>query len=393
MNIAHLSTASSWRGGEVQSFYLAQGLTRHGYKNYLIAQARGALAKISTGLSKGSDAPIFLFNRAYQPEIISIRMRGELDIQAIWKIAQILRRKQAHILHMHTAHAITLGSLAGKIARVPGLIISRRIHFPLRSPFLSRFKYQWGIDKIIAVSQEVKNQLIRDGIAEDKIAVVHSGVDLSQFNPDVPFNQIRQELAFSQNIPLVGIIGHLVPEKGQALVIQAVPEILKEVPEARFLLVGDGPQRHVLQSQIDTLGLNKVVYLLGFRWDIPEILADLDILVAPSTSTEGSPGSIKEAMAMGKPVIALNLGFFREIITDGIEGILLPYNEFGKNSAREEVVRELVKAVVSLLKDKEKRQELGQSAFKKIQMFSMDKMIEGTETIYLEVLRGKGLYF
>jgi len=381
----------SWRGGEIQLFYLALGLARQHYPNFLIVQPEGALAKN--------------LEKAHEPclqdtlKILPVRMKGELDARAVWEIARILHRRQIHILHMHTAHAVTLGSLAGQIARVPLRIASRRVHFPLRSGFLSRCKYRWGIDKIIAVSGEVRNQLLRAGIAEDKIAVVPSGIDLSRFNPGVPANRLRRELKLFQDTPLVGVVGHLSPRKGHTLWIRAVPEILKEVPGAHFVLVGEGPQRQDLQEQVDALGLSKNVHLLGFRPDIPEILADLDVLLSTSFS-EGSPASLKEAMALAKPVIALDGGGVRELITDGVDGILLPYPEslflrenrflrFGRESAGGALLPGLVTAVVSLLKDKEKRHRLGQAAIKKAQAYGMEAMIERTKAVYLELLRRK----
>ncbi|MCI0526941.1 MAG: glycosyltransferase family 4 protein, partial [Nitrospira sp.] len=238
----------------------------------------------------------------------------------------------------------------------------------------------------------VKTRLQKAGIAEDKIVVIPSGVDLSRFNPRVPSNRLRQELKLSSNILLVGIVGHLSPEKGHHLWIQAVPGILKEVPEAKFILVGEGSLRSALQDQISTLGLTSTVYVLGFRSDMPEILADLDILLSTSLS-EGSPGSLKEAMAMGKPVIALDAGGVREIITDGVEGILLPYEAAEKKPSWEELVRGLRTAVAVLLKDGARRNRMGQAAIQKIQAYSMENMIEKTEAIYLEVLREKGITF
>jgi glycosyltransferase involved in cell wall biosynthesis len=383
MNIAHVTTEASWRGGEVQLFYLALSLAQKGYINLLITQPESALAEKVKAVEDPS-LKGFL-------KVVSLPMRGEWDFQAVWKIARVLRQEQIHILHMHTAHGVTLGSLAGKIARVPVRILSRRVQFPLRSR-LSRFKYQWGIDRIIAVSHEVRNQLLKGGIKEDKIIVIPSGVDLVRFNPHIPSGRLHRELKLPENTLLLGLIGHLSSEKGQSLFIQAVPEILKQVSEIKVILVGEGPLRSALQGQISALGLNQVVFLLGFRSDIPEILADLDILLSTSFS-EGSPGIVKEAMAMGKPVIALNVGGVRELITDGVEGLLIPYEESAGKSFRKELARALAAAVVSLLKDKKKRQSMGQAAIQKIQAYSMDKMVERTETLYREILEKKGYTF
>ncbi|HWP48568.1 MAG TPA: glycosyltransferase [Candidatus Limnocylindrales bacterium] len=379
MNIAHITTEVSWRGGEVQLFYLSLGLARKGYTNFLITPPGSALAGRVEALEEPSLKPHL--------KIITLSMRGEWDVQAVFRMAQILRQEQVHILHMHTAHAVTLGSLAGKIARIPVCILSRRVQFPLRSR-LSRFKYQWGIDKIIAVSHEVRSQLLRSGIEEDKIIVIPSGVDLVRFNPRILSGRLHLELKLPEDALLVGVIGYLSPEKGQSLLIQAVPEILKQIPEVKVILVGDGPLRSALQSQINTLGLNQTVYLLGFRSDIPEILADLDILLSTSFS-EGSPGTVKEAMALGKPVIALDTGGVRELITHGVEGILIPYREAAKGGFHKELVGELAAAVIALLKDRKKRQHMGQAAVKKIQAYGMDKMVERTEALYLEILRKK----
>jgi glycosyltransferase involved in cell wall biosynthesis len=169
----------------------------------------------------------------------------------------------------------------------------------------------------------------------------------------------------------------MVWQKGFEYLIQAIPDIVRDVPEAKFLFVGDGLLRERLEALSEELRVRDNLIFTGFRSDIKEILSAIDILVIPSL-LEGFPMITLEAMAMAKPIIATNIDGITEQITDGVNGILVPPKD---PSA-------LARAVIRVLNDKELARTMGLSAREKVeQEFSVEKMVAESEEVYLSLLK------
>ncbi len=193
-----------------------------------------------------------------------------------------------------------------------------------------------SIDRYIAVSNEVKERLRKDmAVPESKIKVVHNGIRLARFSRQTD-PELRRELTQGSGRPIVLTPARLHSQKGHIYLLQAAAL----VPDALFVLAGEGPERRSLEDVAKGLGLETRVRFLGQREDIPDLLACCDVFVLPSLY-EGLPLSVLEAMAAGKPVVATRIGGTAEAVVHGVTGMLVP----------PENPRELAAAIRTLLAD------------------------------------------
>jgi len=232
-------------------------------------------------------------------------------------------------------------------------------------------------DKIIAVSQTVVDDLMLHGIKKGKIICVYNGIHVSKYEHLLPeaVLMFKEELKLSSEDKIVTTIAYACPMKGLQYFIDAVPAILNKVPNTKFLIVGGGPLSGCLQKQASRLGIEEVVFFLGVRKDIPVILSSSDVSVLSSVSSEGLPTVILESLCCRVPVVATDMEQCKEIITDSMEGLLVPT----KNSQR------LAEAIVFLLENEELAESLAKRGYKKVvKEFTIDRMIAQTFQIYKE---------
>ncbi|MBN1911141.1 MAG: glycosyltransferase [Pirellulales bacterium] len=210
-----------------------------------------------------------------------------------------------------------------------------------------------------------------EGCPIRKVRVIPNGVDLGQFHPRWPSKELRTELDLPEGTPTVGLVAALRPEKRHDRFLQAASLIRQAVPETRFLLVGDGPERKKLETLTRELKLNESIQFLGTRRDVPELLALMDVFLLTS-QMEANPVSILEAMAVERPVVAPAVGSIPETVADRVTGRLVPPGD----------VEEMAAATVELLKNPEQAQAMGRAAREVvIQSWSVDHMVRGYEDL------------
>jgi len=255
------------------------------------------------------------------------KLKHTFDCSIIKDICNIIKREKIQIVRTHQYHANFYGRIAAKKSKVPCIVASvhnvytrdKKLHRRIINRFLARFT-----DKIIAVSEEVKKDILKyDKIPEDKVQVIYNGIDLNAFNESFDKDQIKNKLGINPNVPVIGTVGRLTEQKGHIYLLQAVSKLKHKFPDIKVLIVGDGPFMDELKSYTSSSGLSNNVIFTGFRRDIPELLSIMDIFVFPSL-WEGLPNALIEAMASGKAIIASNLPQIKEVLdSDGL-GILVP---------------------------------------------------------------------
>ncbi len=224
-------------------------------------------------------------------------------------------------------------------------------------------------NRLIAVSQAVREYLCRLGAEEKRTRVISNAVDLDEFYPPRERKQ--------QAIVRVVFVGRLIGNKGVDRLIEAVPSVVRRVPNVEFEIVGDGPLRAFLRHRIIELGLDRTVILMGVVPSVADILRKSDLLVRPSL-TEGMPLTVLEAMACGLPCIATAVGGTPEVIQHRKTGILI----------REGDHQELVDSIVDLVGNHELRRRLGENARHFVENFySWSRAAEDTIKVYEDVLR------
>jgi glycosyltransferase involved in cell wall biosynthesis len=234
-------------------------------------------------------------------------------------------------------------------------------------------------DRFIAVAQRHAQYLSEvERFPEAKICVISNGVDTDRFTPGQGV-QFRREIELAAHVPVAGIVAALRPEKDHELFLRAAALVLQRLPEARFLVVGDGPLRAGLESTARSLGIADAVRFLGTRQDIPAVLQAMDVFVLTS-KMEANPVSILEALSCGTPVIASRVGSIPETVQDGVTGYLVQPSDAEAFAAR----------ILDLLQDRQRAVDMGRLGREfVIGQWSLDKMVRGYERLIEEIYSQK----
>jgi glycosyltransferase involved in cell wall biosynthesis len=310
------------------------------------------------------------------------------DFGQWWKLVRLLRREKVHILHTHLFGSNTLGRLLGRLGGVR-VVVSHE-HWstiPKRQAQIDRVLYRLST-RVLVPSEASKALVVEtEKIPARAISVLYNGVDVSRYRQASPEERAdaRREFGIEDHALLVGVVGRLSPEKGGVdTLIRAVYSLRKERPDARLLIVGDGPVRGELEKsdallQAGDRGEQSPVIFAGARQDIPRLLGAMDIFVLPSLN-EALPIVILEAMAAGLPVIATRVGGVPEIVEDGVTGLLVTPGDEQK----------LLSALERLAGDHALRGGLAKAGYEQVRArFTIEQMVRSLEKIYDELLSMK----
>lgn len=353
----HIDTARTWRGGQNQVLVTVLGLRAAGHRAMLVAHPDGELRqRAAEGL-----------------ELLPLAPRTEMDLSAAWRLSRAIKSARPDVVHAHDPHAVAMAALALSMSsegkRAP-LVASRRVDFHLKKSALSRWKYD-QVDLFICASEAIRRMLIADGIDERRTTTVHEGIDLARVAA-APETALHEQLFLPHGSLIVGNVAALVPHKGQKHLIEAAALVVRQVPDARFVIAGEGELRESLEHQIKHLGLERHVKLAGFRPDILSLHKAFDLFVMSSV-TEGLGTSLLDAMACGKPIVATTAGGIPEVVEDGKTGFLVPPRDH----------QAMADAIVRLLKDEALRRRMGEAGLSLASAkFSAERMVEGTLAAY-----------
>jgi glycosyltransferase involved in cell wall biosynthesis len=289
-------------------------------------------------------------------------------------IAAEARRAGATHLHLHSAHAQTLGLLASRLGAPGAVVVTRRVDFVPRRHVFNRWKYGGGVSLFVAISTAIRDILLAFGVPPERLRLVPSGVDFAPA-PEGAGAAVRRELGVAQGQLLVGNVGALVDHKGQRYLVEAAALVLRERPDARFAIVGEGELEADLKARAKALGLGGRLLFTGFRRDVPAILDALDLFVM-SSHLEGLGTIVLDALAAGKPVVGTRAGGIPEIIEHGSHGLLVP----PRNPAA------LAAAILRVLADPALAARLAsQGRARALEGFSADAMVAGNLAVYREL--------
>jgi glycosyltransferase involved in cell wall biosynthesis len=315
------------------------------------------------------------------------RISPFIDLKALFKLYKIIRQEKPDIVHTHTSKAGILGRLASFFARVP--VVVHTPHGHIFYAYYGKVKTKFFVlleklmasitDRIITLTEKEKLEHIQFNVAKQhKFVVIPSGVRLENLSKD---RGIDDELKRNLGIPLtdsiVGTVGRLVEIKGHRYLIDAARLVLDKIPEVTFLLVGDGHLMEGLINQASTMGIKEKVIFAGWRSDIPSLINIFDIFALPSLN-EGMGRVLVEAMAMGKPIVASNVGGILDLVKDGVNGILFPQGD----------AYAMAEAIIKLLMDKEPARKMGEEGKRRVYpAYDLSTMIKNIEQLYNKLLR------
>ncbi|OFX17863.1 MAG: hypothetical protein A2Z18_04575 [Armatimonadetes bacterium RBG_16_58_9] len=355
----HIDSEMGWGGGQRQVTGLCCYLRDRGHEVKLVCRPGSELQAWAS--SEGIDA-------------ISVDMKCALSLATVFRMRSVIGRERPDVVHLHASKAHVLGSAAARLAGGGLGIATRRMQDPIRMIWPNTSAYGHWTDALVAISNTARDALLAAGVKPEKIHVIESGVDVDTF-ADAPSNpEFRAGLGVDDRIPIVCTTAVLSERKGIRYLIEAAALLRQAGVPFRLIIAGDGPDRDNLETQARELGL--AAQFLGFREDVPLLLAEADVFVMPSLS-EGLGVATLEAMAAGRPVVASAVGGLCESVVDGVTGILVPPRD----------PRSLANAIGKLLENPDMARKLGAAGQERIRArYSLSSMAARNEALYYELL-------
>jgi glycosyltransferase involved in cell wall biosynthesis len=303
------------------------------------------------------------------------------DLKVFFSLMRIFKNERPHIVHTHTSKAGILGRWAAFYTKVPVVIHTPHGHvfwgyFSKWKTFVYIFLERLTAlitDRIITLTEQEKKDHLRFSIAPDeKFAVIHSGVDLIQFlKTEIDAREIRDKLGIHRNTFVVGTVGRLTPVKGQRYLIEAAARIVRQKPDTVFVFLGDGELMPELTEMVTSLGIKDHVKFLGWRPDVAEVISTFDVFVLPSLN-EGMGKVLVEAMAMGKPIVASDVGGIQSLVMHGKNGLLVPPGD----------PEAIADTIDSLRRDSAKAKIMGEKGKSIAADYNADAMIRQIDFLY-----------
>jgi glycosyltransferase involved in cell wall biosynthesis len=369
INVLHIIHSLTWGGAENQVVTLAPTLNSKRYRNHVCCLRSEGVQAYSL--------------RAKGIQVVSLNMRLRYWPITVCKLYCLIKQMKPQIIHAHMYDAGIWATLVGKLAGVPvilttepGMTLKKRRHL-LPIHLVNHFN-----DKMIATSEEIRQCYIQNRvISPEKVITIPSAVDVERFSGLNYRNELRTQLGVNTSSLLVGTVARLVQAKRLDRLLEAARMVCNAVPQAQFMIIGDGPMREKLEGQAMRLDLApKYVRFLGNRQDVTDFLSALDIF-ALSSETEGIPVALLEAMAASKPVVATRVGGIPQVIQDRHNGLLVSPNDPAG----------LSKAILTLMEDSTLRESVGREGHRTVTAcFSVDVVSQQIVALYDSLLEKKG---
>ncbi|MGB0910357.1 MAG: glycosyltransferase [Nitrospirales bacterium] len=305
--------------------------------------------------------------------------KNKFDPSTILSLVSLLKKEQPHIVHLHGYGSTNFGRIASLLTGIPNIVHEHTVIDD--QPF-----YQTVADtilsplttKAIAISEPVREFMIqRRKIRAELLDTFFYGLPLSSFTvpKERSVQDTRAELGIHDDDMVVANVGRLDTQKGQIYLLKAASHVIRTVPNARFLIVGDGPDQSMLESVVRKEGIEDRVIFAGYREDIPAILDLSDVVAIPSL-WEGGPITVFEAMNLRKPVVGTPVGMMSEVIKDGETGFLVPCKD----------TTLLAEKLTLLLKDPPFAKSLGEKAWKACQEYDISLSVTRLSQIYEQMV-------
>ena len=306
------------------------------------------------------------------------------DARALWHLYRYFRVHRPRLVSTHTSKAGVLGRIAAVLAGVPvrvhtfhGLVLEGYF-WPIASAMARWAERRLAsiTTAIIAVGPQVDADLNRFGIGNGRRIVIRAGFDLDRLGGGSP-TRVRDEFGISAQAPVIGIVGRMAPVKNIRMFLEAATRVVRTQPDARFLLVGDGELRAELESYAGALGLGAAAMFTGWRRDLNDIYAALDVAVCCSFH-EGVPAALIEACGASRPVVGTNVGGIPDVVEDGITGYLVPSGDADA----------LAVAILKVLECPERARRMGREGHVLVQhKCGVDRLVAEEEGLYRRLIR------
>ena len=346
MRVLHIDTGLEWRGGQRQALTLHKGLLSHNIESLFLGNQAGELYQ--------------LCEKNHEEKYAGFTFNGELSLATHHEIQKIVKEFKPTIVHCHDSHSAKLGSRFHKSCTI---FHTRRVSYPIK--FLSRyFKYK-NIDAHVCVSEDIRSYMKQ---YFSNTFTIHSCVDIKRFD------RVVDETIFDKNGDInIVYVGAFSNQKGVDVLIKAFSNLAKNYNNAVLHLIGDGELLQPMKALAKALEIDHNIVFYGARKDVEDFYLNSDYVVCPSVSGEGSSGVIKEGMAAGKIVITSDLTANKELIDDGVNGVMF---KTGDHNALTMVLTKVINKEINI--DHQKIKE-------KVSLFDCSNTIEQYITLYKKI--------
>lgn len=301
--VLHTEASVGFGGQEIRILVEARWLLDHGWNVVVAAQPGSRLLEEA--------------RRAAVP-VEPVRMRSALDVRAVLVLRRLIAARGVDLVHTHSSIDAWVGGVAARSRRLP-VVRSRHVSIPV----LKRRALVYRLaDRVVTSGEAVAEIVARAGVPRERIVPMHPGIDTTRFHPGVSGGAVRAELGLTGST--VGLVANIRGSKGHDVFLEAARDVLTTHPSTRFVIVGDGIGFDTVRDRVKAMGLDGRVIMTGFRRDVPEVIAALDLLVLPSTRSEATSQVIPQALAVGTPVVVSDIGGARAVVEDGVTGRIVP---------------------------------------------------------------------
>ncbi len=322
-------------------------------------------------------------SRALEEQGLDITYMGRsaLHPQTLQSFLGIIRREQADVIHLHGWIAANYGRIAGRISGVPSIMHEHGVDpgFPASQRTADRMLSPFT-HTAVAVSKSVADFLTKErSVPSGKIRIIYNGAPVDDFRPADPqkVDQVRREFGIPEGTLVIGTVGRLDTQKGITYLLQAARTILGHMPDARFLIVGDGPKKEELEQEARALGLGSGIVFAGHRSDVPVLQSIFSIQAFPSL-WEGTPLTVFEAMAMGKAIVSTDVDGLGEVLAPGKSALIVkPANP-----------DQLAQGILQLLGDRALADRLASGAKEQSHQYDIQHTVSNLEALYEELHDG-----
>lgn len=361
VTILHTEASNGWGGQEIRIVREMAGIRERGYRVLLAAPKEAVISRraVQEGL-----------------ETVCAPMDRRRFIGSVASLRRIIRDHGVDLINTHSSADSWMGSIAGRLEGI-AVLRTRHISSPVSGSLFTRMLYGRLCDEVITTGEFIRNQLIGDlGLSPTRVCSIPTGIDCRDFLQR-DGSRVRREFGIAPGSPVVGIAAVLRSWKGHLDLLEAMVSVRRAVPEARLMVVGEGPMRERIASRIEELGLGGAAFLTGHRDDIADVVASFDVAVMASYASEGIPQFALQAMASAKPVVATRVGGIPEVVRDGVTGLLV--------DPRSPAL--LAQAIVSLIEDPGRRDRLGREGREwATAHHSFEGMLDRLEACYRRLL-------
>jgi glycosyltransferase involved in cell wall biosynthesis len=305
-------------------------------------------------------------------KVVDLSRKGKIDPLLLLRLFLLIRKEKIEIIHTHLVHASIAGRIAGKLAGAKSIITTRHYaYYDKVTSLINWIERKTAVfnDLFIVISNAVKEYMvIKEKYKPERITVIYNAVDLCLFD-----SQDQSPIPKNSDF-LIASVGRLHPSKGYDTLLKSMPLVISEFPSAKLVIIGNGIQKEYLQRLCSDLGISEHVIFLGRKTpaEVIDFLRNIDLFVL-SSKWEGFGLVLIEAMALGKPVVATNVGGISEIVENGTTGFLVPPAQ----------PKELSTKIIQLLRDRPIAKRMGVMGRKKVELkFSIKTMIDKLNLLY-----------